>query len=100
MLGVRELFRKYANPQIRAHVQDAIKEFIGPEPLNTAGFNNLEQLDFRKLSGRLLSYSVIPLPGELRHKEMMRELKQLFEAYQRNGIADFHLETKIYWGRV
>ncbi len=76
------------------------ERLLAREPVESAGFNNVEQLDFSKLSGRLLSYSVIPLPGEPRYEEMMQELKQLFGEHEENGEVEFLSETKVYWGKL
>ncbi len=100
MLDVRELFRKYADPRIHPYAKHAVEEFVRPEPVESAGFDMLERLDFERLSGRLLSYSVIPLPGELRYAEMMKDVTDLFERYETQGQIDFLSETKVYWGRL
>ncbi len=98
MHDVRELFRKYADPRIQPRVENAVEEFMRPKPVESAGFDMLERLDFSKLSGRLLSYSVIPLPREPRHTEMMQSVRDLFDRYETNGQVDFLSETKVYWG--
>jgi SAM-dependent methyltransferase len=61
-------------------------------------FDHRQRFDWAGLEGRHLSQSYVPLEGP-RFAPMMRELRELFEAHQRDGHVDFEYETRVYCGR-
>lgn len=69
-------------------------------PFETRRFENLQHLDFEGLRARLLSASYAPLPDEPNHKEMMADLRQIFDEFQSDGLIIFEYETVVYWGRL
>jgi len=63
-------------------------------------FTLTQKFDFEGLKGRLLSSSYSPLPGHPNYDSMMKELRELFDRHNRDGIVPFDYETEIYWGEV
>ena len=49
-------------------------------------FYNYQDLDFESLKGRLLSVSYIPLEGEPKYEDMLKELYWVFKEYEQKGI--------------
>jgi SAM-dependent methyltransferase len=63
-------------------------------------FTLTQKFDFEGLKGRLQSSSYCPLPGHPNYDAMMKELRELFDRNNRNGVVPFEYETEIYWGEV
>ncbi|RAI98279.1 methyltransferase family protein [Paenibacillus pabuli] len=59
-----------------------------------------QQFDFEGLKGRLLSSSYSPAPGHANYDPMMKELRNLFNRNNQDGIVEFDYETEIFWGEV
>jgi SAM-dependent methyltransferase len=65
-----------------------------------ATFDSRQVVDFDWLCGRILSSSFVPLPGEPRHEELLRQLRETFDAHERGGTVAFEDDTKVYYGRL
>jgi hypothetical protein len=63
-------------------------------------YGNRQEFDLEGLKGRLMSSSYVPREEDRRFGAMMKELKEVFEKYQRGGKVEFVYETKVYVGRV
>jgi len=63
-------------------------------------FYNYQDLDYDGLKGRLLSVSYIPLKDHPNFLEMLGELKELFNKYQKRGIIRIEYDTEIYYGQL
>jgi ubiquinone/menaquinone biosynthesis C-methylase UbiE len=63
-------------------------------------FPNAQTFDFEGLRGRALSASYVPLPGRPGHDEILRGLRELFDAHQRDGGVTFDYETEVFFGRL
>jgi SAM-dependent methyltransferase len=61
-------------------------------------FDHCQDIDWTGLEGRHLSQSYVPLEGP-QFTQMMAELRELFEAHQRDGHVAFEYETRLYCGR-
>ncbi|MHA1986813.1 MAG: class I SAM-dependent methyltransferase [Promethearchaeota archaeon] len=63
-------------------------------------FYNYQDLDFKGLKGRLLSVSYIPMVGEPNYENMLRELKEVFNAYENEGKVKLEYDTEVYYGKL
>ncbi len=90
----------YKESKASAFNKTAVKEFFSPNEMNVCSFKNTQHFDWMGLKGRLLSTSYSLRPGNARYEEMLEQLKEIFERYQKNGIVEFLYDTKLYYGRI
>lgn len=62
--------------------------------------DNYQIFNYEGLKGRLLSTSYIPLSEYPQFKEMILELKQLFDKFQENSEVKFLYETEVFYGQL
>lgn len=100
-----ELLRAHAtdyeavcNRRLVENDASAIHDFFAPSKVSLVTFENGQTFDFDGLSGRLLSSSYAPLPGQPGHEEMMARLAEIFEQYQESGVVRFEYTTSVYYG--
>lgn len=74
--------------------------FFAPSPFESRVFDYRQEFDYTGLEGRLLSSSYTPGPGEPNHEAMLRELKRVFDTYQKSGRVAFDYKTRVYFGRL
>jgi SAM-dependent methyltransferase len=102
MQAYDRLVNDYASDSGRVRHEDigeeSIGKFLGPH--KTKIFNNHQLLDLAALTGRLLSSSYAPLPGDQRNGPMLVELRKLFDAYQRDGLVRMEYDTEVYTGHL
>jgi len=101
MAAYSGIFRKYSERN-RAYEnrEERIRELFAPHGYQTAALKYHESLDLGQLSGRLLSYSSIPLSGQPGHDAMMQELRDAFERASENGRVPSEGEVTLHWGRL
>jgi len=88
-------------PIVRHENVDAgIAGFFAPQPMRTASFENVQRLDFDSLKGRLCSSSYAPEAGHPNFAPMIVDLRQIFNAYNENGVVNFEYDTRIYFGHL
>ncbi|MFX0105189.1 MAG: class I SAM-dependent methyltransferase [Candidatus Hodarchaeota archaeon] len=63
-------------------------------------FENHQIFDYKGLKGRLLSTSYIPLSDHPKYNDMLLDLKQLFEKYQKDGHIRFEYDTEVFYGQL
>jgi SAM-dependent methyltransferase len=99
MRAYDELVRSSSVPTSAHENRDQrVRAFLGDD-MQTARIEYTELLNFRALSGRTLSYSTSPLPGQPGHDRMMRELRVLFDAAADNNCVQFDAQVKLHWSR-
>jgi hypothetical protein len=59
-----------------------------------------QDFDYAQLEGRLLSSSYAPGEGHPQYAPMLRELRRLFDAHQRDGQIGMDYLTRLYYGRL
>lgn len=79
---------------------EEVRAFFEPETVETATFDNAQALDLDGFKGRALSSSYVPAEGEPGHREMLKELERIFQAYQQNGTGTVEYDTRVYIGRL
>ena len=78
----------------------ALDTFFGPKGFKVKSFENPYKLTHEQLKGRLLSSSYTPQEGGKGHEEMMRELRELFDKFQKDGKVDFIYDTRVFYGEL
>ena len=82
------------------NVDEGIAGFFAPEAMKLVSLENSQRFDFEALKGRLCSSSYAPEPGNSNFELMLRELQDIFNAYNENGVVDFDYDTRIYYGHL
>lgn len=82
-----------------AHLE-TLDAFFGAGGYRVATFDNQQAFDVAGLCGRVLSSSYAPLPGDPRHAELLRQLRETFAAYERDGTVTFEYDSRVYYGRL
>ena len=77
-----------------------IEAFFGPGGCVKATFHNSQVVDQDGLTGRVLSSSYVPSPGDPTYAAMIVGLTQLFEKHQVDGLLSFDYHTDVYYGRL
>jgi SAM-dependent methyltransferase len=77
-----------------------IQHFFGTAKIGTAVFDSQQDLDLDGLTGRLLSSSYIPAPGEPGHEATLAHLQAIFEIHQVDGKVVIEYDTRVYFGRL
>jgi SAM-dependent methyltransferase len=81
-------------------VTDEIAQFFAPGNFQLASLDNAQHFNFEGLKGRVMSSSYTPAPGHPDFELMLAELKQVFNAHQRDSIVTFEYQTRIYFGHL
>ncbi len=63
-------------------------------------YDNFQVFDYNGLEGRLLSTSYIPLEDNPKFNDMLFDLKQLFEKFEKDGLIKFEYDTEIIYGQI
>jgi SAM-dependent methyltransferase len=77
-----------------------VELFFGPGRFKTKTLQNVQQLNFEGLKGRLLSSSYIPEAGDPRYEAMLRALESIFHLHQVNGVVTLEYATTLYYGQL
>ncbi|PYX61363.1 MAG: SAM-dependent methyltransferase [Acidobacteria bacterium] len=78
----------------------SIDSFFAPSTFKTQIFATRQEFDYDGLEGRLLSSSYTPQPGHPNYPPMLRELRNIFDAYQQKGLVTLHYDTRVYYGQL
>jgi|SRR6266849_7450393 len=78
----------------------SIDAFFAPSTFKAQFFETLQEFDYAGLEGRLLSSSYTPQAGHPNYEPLLRELRDLFDAHQKNGLVTLHYNTRVYYGRL
>jgi SAM-dependent methyltransferase len=86
---------------VRREIEDSdIASFFAPSGCKTARFDFQQTFDWEAFKGRLLSASYAPQAGEPNYEPMLDELRQVFEANQRDGKVVFDYDTEVFYGQL
>ena len=77
-----------------------VESFYTPGVCQVARFEFRQPFDFEGLKGRLLSSSYAPEPDHPHYQPMLRKLREIFDANQKDGKITFHYETELYYGQL
>ena len=100
MKGYEKILIKYGTDfQVVKHENLGNKDFnkfYVVKNFKIASFENFQIFDFTGLKGRLLSSSYLPPEN----KNMLGDLKKLFDKFNDAGKIKFEYETKVYYGKI
>jgi ubiquinone/menaquinone biosynthesis C-methylase UbiE len=74
--------------------------FFSPSAFQVQTFEYQQLFDYAGLEGRLLSSSYTPEAGSAGYSPMLQELRQIFDAHQRDGRVSFDYDTLVFFGRL
>jgi SAM-dependent methyltransferase len=77
-----------------------VEPFYAPGICKCARFEFQQIFDYLGLKGRLLSSSFAPEPGHPDYEAMLRSLRDIFDANQKDGKVVFAYETELYYGQL
>lgn len=76
-----------------------IADFFKSKKFIEKHLDTSQELDFPSLRGRFLSCSYVPLTGP-ENKRVIKELKSIFDKYNKNNRVIIEYQTKIYIGKL
>ena len=79
------------------HLFDRLKQLFG-SGLRTRCFDNVQDLNWEGIRGRLLSSSYAPLDGQPGHEPMIEALRCIFDRHQRDCRVRINYTTMVYFG--
>lgn len=82
------------------NIDEGIAGFFVPQPMKLVSLENMQRFDFEALKGRLCSSSYAPEPGNPNFEPMLKDLQDIFNAYNENGVVNFDYDTRIYYGHL
>ncbi|MCB0367516.1 MAG: class I SAM-dependent methyltransferase [Bdellovibrionaceae bacterium] len=77
---------------------ESVTKFFGQAP-SRATFANFQEFDFEGFKGRLVSSSYIPNQDHPGYPLMIKELKDLFDKHQTNGVVRIDYQTEVFWSQ-
>lgn len=103
LASYEQLLRTYATDYVLVDHTNIgladLQQVFGPD-LRLSCFENQQVFDYTGVEGRLLSSSYAPMPGQPSHREMLAELRRIFDAYQTDGQVQFRYTTEVYYVQV
>ena len=82
------------------NTKEAVNEFFDPAPFEERAFDMRQEFDYAGLEGRLLSSSYAPGPERPKYADMLRELRNIFDAHQTGGRVAVDYVTRVFFGRL
>ena len=82
------------------YTTDNIGAFFAPAPFEQRVFDMRQDFDYSQLEGRLLSSSYAPMKGHPNYEPMLKELRNIFAAHQKNGCVSMHYLTRVYYAQI
>ncbi|PCI40172.1 MAG: SAM-dependent methyltransferase [Thiotrichales bacterium] len=88
------------SPSSKLHKQHNLSKFFEENKMTCSAVPNAQIFDFAGFSGRLMSTSYCPKEDADNFKEMMAELKKIFDKHQQDGKVTFAYQTTMYYGPI
>ena len=76
-----------------------VEKFFSPGNCKSARFEFQQYFDFEGYKGRVLSASFAPEPGQPNYEPLIEELREVFEANEKDGKVEFDYDTEVYYGQ-
>ena len=89
----------YREIQDRTADEAKLRQLFAAGQYERRTFYNEQAFDLAGLRGRLTSSSYTPGEGHPDHVPMLRELEEIFRAYQEQGRVVIEYDTELYFGR-
>ena len=77
-----------------------VESFCAPGSCKCARFEFQQSFDYEGLKGRFLSASYAPESNHPDYEPMLKDLRKVFEANERDGTVVFVYETVLYYGQL
>jgi len=90
---------KHREQSDKKAIDKCIEDFYSPRKAKMKILSYEQELDFAGLKGLVLSYSIMPLEGEL-HKSALKNLKDIFDRNNLVGKVTIEYKIKIYFGKI
>jgi SAM-dependent methyltransferase len=103
MAAYQDLVVRYGTDysEVRREVVSCdVETFYAPGSCDCAHFEFQQVFDYEGLKGRLLSASYAPEPDHPNYDAMLRDLRKVFDANQKDGRVVFEYETELYYGQL
>ena len=103
MAAYQDLVLRYGTDysEVRREVVGCdVEEFYAPGVCECARFEFQQTFDYEGLKGRLLSSSYAPEADHPDYEAMLRDVRKIFDANQKDGRVVFAYETELYYGRL
>lgn len=87
--------------EVAREIEDSgVEKLFGPNGCRRARFDFQQTFDWEGFKGRLLSASYAPTSDSPNYEPMLRDLRQVFDAHQKDGQVVFEYDTVVYYGRL
>jgi SAM-dependent methyltransferase len=96
---LRHYAPEYATITASRADEASMREFFGGA-MELATFPNRQTLDFEGLTGRLMSSSYAPEPGQPGHEPLMEGLRAVFRRHEHQGEIVFPYQTLVYFAQL
>lgn len=90
----------YNTPSSQKVTLEQIQEFFGNKNLELFICSNFQVLNFESFKGRLESSSYCLTKADSKYRILMKELRKLFDKYQKKGQVTLEYKTKMYFGQM
>jgi SAM-dependent methyltransferase len=103
LIEYEEVLKKYGTDyaQVRHdNLDKAVFEKAFDARFETKTFQNVQELDFEGMKGRILSSSYMPAESDARFPAMENDLRRLFEKYAERGKIQILYSTNIFYTRL
>lgn len=97
---LRDYGSDYESVQRRHMSKENLATFFAPYAMQSASFDNAQQLDLEALRGRILSSSYMPQPGHPRYAAMSASIENLFAANKSNGHVRLEYKSVVCYGQL
>jgi len=88
--------KNISNKEIRNY----ILSMIDNKSFNESCFKNHQEFNYEGLKGRLLSSSYVPTEEHPKYKEMLIELRRIFDTFSKDGMIRFEYNTNLFFGQL
>ena len=106
-VGYEQLVRRYNTDfdkinhrNVTKDESEALRRLFDGAKYENANFDNPQTHDWDGVRARLLSSSYMPLSDDPRYEAMLSELRQVFDAHERDGKVTLEYDTRVYYGRL
>ena len=100
--GYQQVLLRYGTDYraVQREIADSqVESFFAPGVCGCAHFEFHQTFDFEGFKGRILSASYAPQPGHPDYEPMLRELRKVFDANEKEGTVVFDYDTEVYYGQ-
>ncbi|MBL8028657.1 MAG: class I SAM-dependent methyltransferase [Fibrobacteres bacterium] len=91
--------KEYSKIQESQSDDEAIAQFYGSEPAKLS-FDNFQEFTLDGLIGRAFSSSYMPPESSPERELVKKDLRGLFEKFNKDGLVHFKYETRMYFSKL